>query len=67
MKNNFFSWTSYYDTHCINPTKQYGTLVNYCMNEQGTENGVKRSYITKVNKKENLVVELQYNGYNCKV
>jgi hypothetical protein len=67
MKDNFFSWTSYEDDQCTTPAEQYGTLVNYCMNERGELNGVKRSYITKVNKKENVVVEIQYDGYDCKV
>jgi hypothetical protein len=66
MKNNFLVMTVFDDAECMTPTMQYGTLVNYCMNEEGDEGG-KRSYITKLNKKENLAVDIQFDGFDCKV
>ena len=69
MRDNFLSMTTYSDSQCLVVTQQYGSLVNYCMNEQASADApnVKRSYLTKVNKKQNLVVEIEYDGYDCRV
>jgi hypothetical protein len=67
MKDNFIVWTAFEDDQCMTPTMQSGSLVNYCMDEEGAESGGKRSYISKVNKKENLLVEIEYEGFGCKV
>jgi hypothetical protein len=66
-KNNFLTFTAYDDAQCSMPTMNFGVLVNSCMNEQGDKTGNKRSYLIKVNKKENLAVEIEYEGFNCKV
>lgn len=65
MKDNFLTFMSYLDNQCMTPHFHFGNLVNYCFNEQGEETGAKRSYINKVNLKENLAVEIQYEGYDC--
>jgi hypothetical protein len=68
MKNNFLSITSYGDDEtCSTVGFQFGALVNTCMNFQGENTGNKRSSIYKVNNKENIAVEIQYEGYDCKV
>jgi hypothetical protein len=67
MKDNFLVLTAFMDDQCMTPSMRYGSLVNYCMNEEGTDSGVKKSFINKVNKKENLAVEIEYDGFGCKV
>jgi hypothetical protein len=67
MRDNFLSITGFSDDQCTMPQYQYGALVNACTNEQGTNTGEKRSTLIKVNKKEGVVVELEYAGYDCKV
>jgi hypothetical protein len=67
MRDNFVTLRIYEDDDCSTLTEEYGGLVNYCFNEKGTESGAKQSYITKVNLKENLLVEIEYDGNDCKV
>jgi hypothetical protein len=67
MKDNFLSVTSFQDAECTLPFADSGYLVNYCIDLEGQESGVKSSVLIKVNKKENLAVELDYDGYGCKV
>lgn len=67
MKDNFLSFMAYMDDQCMQPMYNFGNLVNYCFNEVGEETGAKRSYLTKVNLKENLAVEIQYEGFDCQV
>jgi hypothetical protein len=60
--NNFFTISFDMDdyTSCSTPDYSFGYLVNYCyvMND-GT------SYLYKVNKKQNLLVELSYPNTHC--
>jgi hypothetical protein len=67
MKDNFLTVTSFLDADCATPELQNGFLVNYCFNQVGEESGVKMSSLVKVNKKENLAVEIDYKGFDCKV
>jgi hypothetical protein len=67
MKNNFLVMNAFEDDQCTVSITEYGSLVNYCMDQENEESGVKKSYITKVNKKENLFVEIEYDGFGCKV
>jgi hypothetical protein len=67
MKDNFLSVTGFQDAECTVPFAYSGLLVNYCVDLQGQESGVKKSILVKVNKKENVAVELGYDGYGCKV
>jgi hypothetical protein len=70
MKDNFLVLEAFEDDQCTMPSLQYasqGSLVNYCMDQEGEDSGVKKSYIIKVNKKENLAVEIEYDGFGCKV
>jgi hypothetical protein len=67
MRDNFLTMGIYSDDQCTSFGEEYGFLVNYCTNQQGTDSGVKKSYIVKVNMKENLVVEIEYDGFGCKV
>jgi len=66
MKNNFIQYTLYTDETCGTPETILGQLVNTCYNEQSKSTGAERSYLVKVNKKENLLVELEYEGSNCR-
>jgi primase-polymerase (primpol)-like protein len=67
MRDNFLSFSFFSDDQCTMPIMQFGSLVNTCANEKGTNTGEKKSSMLKVNKKENLIVELEYKGYDCKV
>lgn len=66
MKNNFAGLSYFTDAACQNPHLVFGSLVNYCFNEVGTQSGQKRSYFLKINKKTHTFVELQFEGGNCR-
>jgi hypothetical protein len=68
MKNNFLKFTNYGDDWiCSTPSMEFGSLVNTCMNYQGENSGIKKSVVYKVNNKEHIAIEIQYDGYDCKV
>jgi hypothetical protein len=67
MKDNFLTATNFQDTECTVPADELGILVNYCVNLESEETGAKMSSLIKVNKKEGIAVELEYDGFNCKV
>jgi hypothetical protein len=53
--NNFFTISFDSETDCSSPESNFGYLVNYCYtNNDGT------SFLYKVNKKENLLIQLTY-------
>ena len=66
IKNNFFTITGYVDSICTEEKFTMGELVNYCNNIKYPSSNEVGSYLIKVNKKENLVVELLYDAENCK-
>jgi hypothetical protein len=66
MKNNFVGFSYFTDSACNDPHVVFGSLVNCCFNEVGTASGNKRSYYLKMNKKTHTLVELQFEGKNCK-
>ncbi len=66
-RNNFLAFTTYLDRECTQVDWRIGQLVNYCVNEQSESTGNQRSYLTKINKKENFLIELEFEGLNCQV
>jgi hypothetical protein len=70
MRDNFLSVTSFgFDYQCSTEGMQDGVLINTCMNYEEVEGGavLQKSYFYKVNKQENLAVEMQYEGFGCQV
>lgn len=68
MKNNFLMFTNYGDDDfCSTPAFQFGALLNTCMNVQGENTGTKKSYVYKVNNKQSIAIEVEYDGYDCQV
>jgi hypothetical protein len=65
MPDNYIGVTYYQDDQCMQPGQQIALLLNYCAN-QISEEGVKRSVLAKLNKKQHTLVELDYEGYDCK-
>jgi hypothetical protein len=65
MPDNYIGVTYYQDDQCMQPGQQIALLLNYCAN-QISDDGVKRSVLAKLNKKEHTLVELDYEGYDCK-
>lgn len=66
MRDNFLQYNMWTDAMCTQSQLTFGSLVNHCANEMNKDTGEKRSTLVKVNKKTNTVVELTYEGYDCK-
>ena len=66
IKDNFLTFASYFDSDCSKAEFAFGELVNYCSNIKYENSDEVGSYVVKVNKKENLVVQLLYDVENCK-
>jgi hypothetical protein len=62
MKDNFITYTTFLAEDCSSGTiYRTGFRLNYClMNKDGS------SFLYKVNKKQNFLVEFSYDGQNCK-
>jgi hypothetical protein len=66
MRDNFLEYNMWSDAACTQSDLTFGSLVNHCANEMNEDTGEKRSSFVKVNKKTKTLVELTYEGYDCK-